>query len=117
MTGLDDLATSNGERDGRNGLPFAWSGLVLLGLGVAIAIGGPIWGTVWGMWRSFERIERDPVPTPEELSASADVDVSGWSTVVGGVVALVGLVVILVSAWSRNRLRSRDAPRPDERVP
>src|SRR5262245_2618709 len=72
MSDLDELVPSSGEQGARRGLPFAWEGLVLLVVGAAIAIGG----SVWGMWSSYERIERDPVPTPDELAVG--VEFSQW---------------------------------------
>jgi cell division protein FtsX len=110
MTDLGEIVPSSGEPAERIGPPFAWDGVVLLVLGAAIAIGGTVWGTVWGMWTSFERIERDPVPTPEELAAGVGVDVATESMIAGGVVGLVGLALIALSAWSRSRLRSGGGP-------
>jgi biopolymer transport protein ExbB/TolQ len=80
-----------------------WTGVALVVLGPLVGIGG----TVLGMRRSFEVIERMKAPTPEQLAGG--VHDSMAFTLLGCAIAAAGVVLAVVAFVRLQRLREARA--------
>lgn len=82
-----------------------------LWVGVGLTVLGPALGfvgTLFGMQRSFERIERMKAPTPQQLREGVYESVS--FTTIGVAFGAAGVLLLLVALWRLSRLRElRDA--------